>query len=275
MSGELRIVVSGHKDAGKSSLLAHFIDDIYPSSKLAGLYANGVLKTLDLQGSDFKLRLFEYSKREGDRYYPDDRMFQKVDGVLLVIDATDYESFRNLERFVQTAQCGMSRSTVVMVVLNKMDDESQQKVDSSEVKRFCEERGLLYGETSAKTGKSVEQVFRDLSFAMQAKKQDGKADVLALQRESDRARTEPRDAAIAAIRLHIETLQREILSTFACHRGLKQLKIYALVNLIEAIAREERSSIRTLITQARTANPFLNKGLFSHRTRDLLSQYSQ
>ncbi len=281
MSDKFKIVVSGPKNAGKSCLLSRFIDDFYhdfdSSSNPIGRYEHdGAVKILDLQKrTPCQLRLWEYSGSNGDVCYPDHRMFQRVDGVLLVIDATDYKSFTDLEPFVETAQRGISSNTVVMVVLNKIDDEPHQAVVSLEVKEFCQERGLLYEETSAKTGKNVEKVFRDLSFAMQAKKMNPTTDIIAMQREADRATTEPRAALTAAIGAHIETLQREILETFSCNRRLKQLKIDVLLDLIKAVERQERSSIRTLITQARTANPFLDRGLLSHRTRDLLNQYSQ
>lgn len=46
-----------------------------------------------------------------------------------------------------------------MLVGNKVDLEEQREVTYEEASRFADENGLIYIETSAKTGKNIEEAF--------------------------------------------------------------------------------------------------------------------
>ena len=270
MSGQFKVVIAGNKDSGKSSLLIRFVDDLYSSSKPSERYtdrAEGFVKTLNIRGSECPLRIWEKTASA------DQRVLRQCDGILLVVDSTDRSSFDGLNDLISQAEREMSRATVVIVALTKSDDESHRVVDVTEFQEFCEEHSLLSEIVSAQTGENIEKLFTNFSYAMQARKIDSRAAVFSMQKEAVKSSLEPRAAFTDALNAHADVLAAEIISTLACRRGLKQQKIDALRALAASVSREDRLPMRTLITAARTAHPFLDKGLVSHRTRDLLDQY--
>ena len=48
---------------------------------------------------------------------------------------------------------------IIAFVGNKLDLEDQRKISKEEVTKFCEEKGILSYECSAKTGENIKEVF--------------------------------------------------------------------------------------------------------------------
>ena len=78
--------------------------------------------------------------------------------VLLVYAANDRSSFSGLAHWLRQFQSYGDRSTLVVVVANKIDVEERQ-VSPTDGAHWTEERNLVYFEVSAKTGAGVHHLF--------------------------------------------------------------------------------------------------------------------
>lgn len=54
---------------------------------------------------------------------------------------------------------GRARSTVMMLIGNKLDMSKEREVSFEEAEAFAKDNGLIYLEVSAKTGQNVEEAF--------------------------------------------------------------------------------------------------------------------
>ncbi|TFF83699.1 GTP-binding protein, partial [Candidatus Thorarchaeota archaeon] len=86
-------------------------------------------------------------------------------GVILVYDVTRRRSFTELPKWVQEADESIGTRVPIVVVGNKVD-LPDRAVSSEEAKKWAEDQGFLYMESSAKTGEGVADMFSVLSEVM-------------------------------------------------------------------------------------------------------------
>lgn len=55
-----------------------------------------------------------------------------------------------------------------------MDLSDGDRVDSDKAKAYCDENGLMFIETSAKSGQNVKQLFKRIAMALPANEEDKK-----------------------------------------------------------------------------------------------------
>lgn len=67
-------------------------------------------------------------------------------------------------------------STVIVMIGNKLDLAEQRAVSFEEATKFAEENNLIYVETSAKSGKNVEDCFLSTAGKISEKIQNGEID---------------------------------------------------------------------------------------------------
>ena len=86
-------------------------------------------------------------------------------GVILVFDVTRRRSFTEMSKWVQEADESIGTRVPALIVGNKTD-LPDRAVPSDEAKRWAEDNGFLYMESSAKTGEGVADMFTVLAESM-------------------------------------------------------------------------------------------------------------
>ena len=80
--------------------------------------------------------------------------FQKVQGIILMYDITDRSTYEKLPKWVEIINEEVYNIPLILIG-NKLDDEENRIVRIGEGKAFAKENGFLFQETSAKSGKNV------------------------------------------------------------------------------------------------------------------------
>ena len=79
--------------------------------------------------------------------------------VFMVYDITKRDSFVNIEEWEKEVKQN-TNECLMYLVGNQVDNEHQREVQNEEADEYLKEHGLThYGETSAKTGQNVEDIF--------------------------------------------------------------------------------------------------------------------
>ena len=78
-----------------------------------------------------------------------------------------------MPRWIQDAREQASREVTIAVVGNKRDLSNERAVPMLDASRFCQERDLLFMETSALTGEAVVDIFELLTRRIIDKIQSG------------------------------------------------------------------------------------------------------
>lgn len=127
---------------------------------------------MSVNGKRAAINFFDLS---GDEDYADIRnpFFQDSQGILLVFDQENKESFKNLSRWEKLMKdSGVDpKRSVIIVVGNKSDSKNKvriilnnQEVTNEEVTKYVKSKGYEYFQSSASTGENVAEVSFFLKF---------------------------------------------------------------------------------------------------------------
>ncbi|WFD36457.1 hypothetical protein MCUN1_003336 [Malassezia cuniculi] len=156
----LKIIVIGDAAVGKSSLLVRLTEDrfLVDSDPTIGIEFGSHLVTLET-GERIKLQVWDTAGSEQFRSIT--RSYYKGSaGCLLVYDVSERSSFEHLPSWLKDVRDQAEEGATVALVGNMADlPEERRQVTQEEGAAFAEEHGLLFYETSAKTGANVHAVF--------------------------------------------------------------------------------------------------------------------
>lgn len=165
-----KIMVIGEGAVGKTTLVNRYV---------TGTFERDYKTTI---GSQFAVKLAHISPPETDyaigikqqawdvagqaRFKAVRKMYYSgAAGVIVVFDVTRRRSFTELSKWIQEADESIGIRVPMIVVGNKTD-LPDRAVPSDEAKRWAEDQGFLYMESSAKTGEGVADMFTVLAEVM-------------------------------------------------------------------------------------------------------------
>jgi small GTP-binding protein len=155
-----KVIIVGAGKVGKTSLTIRFAEDRFRESYLPTLGVDFLTKNLTIGDKKIKLQLWDTGGQEFVKsllpFY-----FSGATGGVLVYDITNRNSYNALEYWLKQIRQNAGGIPVVLAG-NKIDRAEERKVSTEEAQSFAGERGLMYLETSAKTGVSVPDLFTGL-----------------------------------------------------------------------------------------------------------------
>ena len=78
---------------------------------------------------------------------------------MIVYDITCRESFEHIQNWLQDIRDQSPKTVLIVLVGNKIDLEDKRIISSDEGKDFASKNGIIFMETSAKTGERVNEIF--------------------------------------------------------------------------------------------------------------------
>ena len=159
----LKIVIVGESGVGKTNFLFRFIESKYMNvvAPTLGIDYKSKVCTLPKSKKNVKINLWDTAGQE--RYMSLNKIFfQRVQGVMLMYDITNRESYEKLSKWAKFIN-EQAYSVPVILIGNKVDDESENRiVRKEEGKNFAKQHGYLFYEASALNGKNVDNAFYSL-----------------------------------------------------------------------------------------------------------------
>jgi Ras-related protein Rab-14 len=95
----------------------------------------------------------------------------------MVYDITRRSTYNHLSSWLTDTKNLTNPSTVIFLIGNKSDLESTREVTYEEAKKFADENGLMFAETSAMTGQNVEEAFLETARKIYQSVMDGRLDL--------------------------------------------------------------------------------------------------
>ena len=157
-----KLLLIGNSSVGKSSLLVRFVDDIWEENFVPTIGVDFKLKTLDVNGKKVKLQIWDTAGQERFKNITAS-YYRGGNGVLVVYDITDRDSFTNLTTWLIEIEKNANKNVFKLLIGNKNDLESERKVTFNEGKEFADSNGMKFIETSAKTADKVYEAFELLT----------------------------------------------------------------------------------------------------------------
>ncbi|XP_019408816.1 PREDICTED: ras-related protein Rab-28 isoform X3 [Crocodylus porosus] len=163
---QLKLVLLGDGTSGKTSLATRFAQEAFGKQYKQTVGLDFFLKRITLPGNvNVTLQLWDIGGQTlGGKML--DKYIYGAQGILLVYDITNYQSFENLEDWYNVVKKVNEESEtqpLVALVGNKIDLEHMRTVKADKQQRFCQENGFSSHFVSAKTGDSVFLCFQRIA----------------------------------------------------------------------------------------------------------------
>ncbi|GMG52929.1 unnamed protein product [Ambrosiozyma monospora] len=131
----LKLLLIGDARVGKSCLLLRFAEDVYTQDYISTLGVDFKSRTIELDGKETELRIWDTAGEERFRTstFP---YYGGAQGIIIVYDVTDQESFNNVNQWLQEIDSHATSGVVKLLVGNKCDLVDKKVVDSAVAKSF-------------------------------------------------------------------------------------------------------------------------------------------
>lgn len=159
-----KVLVLGDSFVGKTSVISYFDSGDTPMQLLPTIGMDFTDVVISVRGTRAKLRIWDTAGQE--RFFTfTKQFFRGTQGILLVYDITEPQSFHTLHRWIRAiTDVGLTNVSIV-IVGNKCDLKTREVPKENAVK-LAERYGHAYVETSAKTGKNIKKAFYKLAESL-------------------------------------------------------------------------------------------------------------
>lgn len=160
-----KIVFVGDQGVGKTSVITRFMYDTFDNHYQATVGIDFLSKTLAIDDRTVRLQLWDTAGQERFRSLIPSYI-RDSSGAVVVYDVTKRESFDNASKWIEQVREERGVDVVIALVGNKVDLEDERQVSLEDGQAKADEAGALFSETSAKTGKTVKDLFKQLASAL-------------------------------------------------------------------------------------------------------------
>jgi len=164
---DTKVVLLGSQDVGKTSMVNRYIRGHFLSSTTATIGAAFFKRELTINNWKVLLQIWDTAGQERFRSMAP-MYYRHALAAILVFDATSPDSLDKIEDWVKELNEHASPEISLFIACNKSDlrDSQQGCVTIEQAQAFAQKIKAPLFETSAKTGKGIEELFAQVARAL-------------------------------------------------------------------------------------------------------------
>ena len=156
----IKLLIVGDSNVGKTSLLLQYTDNYYPDQHTATIGFEYKIKTF--QYKDYKIKLQIWDTAGQERFHSiTNNFFHNADGILFVYDITSRQSFNGVKVWIKEAE-EIGNFYKRLLIGNKCDLSDKRNISIEELEKYCEEKNMDFFETSAKENIYLVEAFNKI-----------------------------------------------------------------------------------------------------------------
>jgi len=171
-----KYIITGDMGVGKSCLMMRFIEGKFRENHDITIGVEFGSKKVVNDDQTIKLQIWDTAGQENFRSLTRS-YYRAAVGALLVYDVTRRDTFLLLEKWIHEVKENSAAHLTMLLIGNKSDCEDEREVSFFEGEQFAKEHGLLFLETSAKTGSYVDDVFMQMTKIVHEKVKNKEIDL--------------------------------------------------------------------------------------------------
>ena len=153
-----KIMVLGESKVDKTQLIKRYTKDQFGGVYLTTVGMDFQDKIIEIEDKKVRLQIWDTAGQERFRNVTKS-YFQSSQGLVLVYDITDRESFEKLNFWVDNIKNFAPENAKLILVGNKCDLANERKVSYEEGENYAKKFNIKFFESSAKDGTNVNELF--------------------------------------------------------------------------------------------------------------------
>jgi small GTP-binding protein len=157
-----KILTIGESGVGKTCILLRYTDNKFIKHHLTTIGIDYKTKDVNINGKSIKLKIWDTAGQERFRNITQ-QYYKGADGIVLVFDLTDRNSFEKIREWMKQIQSYTQRESIAIVLLGNKCDADNKAVSAKEANDIATEYNMKFFETSAMNNINIEESFKQLS----------------------------------------------------------------------------------------------------------------
>ena len=154
----LKYIIIGDSAVGKSNILTQYVYEKFNEEFQSTLGVEFASKNVIIDGKIYRIQIWDTAGAENFRSIT--RAYYKNSiCAFIVYDITQRNTFENVKLWLDDIHNQCPQTTLLVLVGNKIDLESERQISYEEGEDFAQKNNMYFFETSAKTGKNIENLF--------------------------------------------------------------------------------------------------------------------
>jgi small GTP-binding protein len=158
-----KAVFSGNSGVGKTSIVRYEIQNEFEPDNQATLVFEHFSKNYEILNKTIRIQIWDTC---GNETYEEimKNFYRSALCIFVVFSLDDEYSFLNLNKWIyDIKKTKENESPIIVLIGNKKDKESERQISKQEIEKYCKNNDIdTYYETSAKTGESIHELFKDV-----------------------------------------------------------------------------------------------------------------
>ena len=158
-----KAVVSGNSNVGKTSIVRYEIHNQFEKDNKATLVFDHFSKNYKICDKIIRIQIWDTC---GNETYEEimKNFYRSALCIFVVFALDDEKSFFNLNKWIyDIKKINENESPIIVLIGNKKDLESERKITKEDIEKYCRKNEIdTYFETSAKTGESIHELFKEV-----------------------------------------------------------------------------------------------------------------
>ena len=153
-----KYIIIGGTAVGKSSLLLRYTQGQFKPKHQYTIGVEIEAKNVQIRGMTYTIQVWNTAGQEKFRAITK-AYYKNTVCALIVYDISSRDSFNNITSWIEDCKIYSPKTILMVLVGNKSDLEDRRQVNAEEGQELADKYGILFYETSAKTGTNVENIF--------------------------------------------------------------------------------------------------------------------
>ena len=153
-----KYIIVGDSSVGKSNLLMKFAHNKFTDEHQATIGVEFGAKNVEIDNQLYRIQIWDTAGQENFRSIT--RAYYKNSVCAMVVyDITNMDSFRHVQNWIEDIRNQSPKTVLIILIGNKIDLEDKRVISYDEGSEFAIKNGIIFGETSAKSGDGIDDIF--------------------------------------------------------------------------------------------------------------------